>query len=150
MFALLVMVANVRTWTSAKIVLSQQKVIVKVGQAEVVAEVASTPEQRERGLGGRTSLEQNQGMLFPFSEGNAPAFWMRGMLLPIDIIWIYQGQVIGVAERVPPPASGTSLSDLPPYAPPGPADAVLEVNASWAAAHGVVAGSVVLIYPQGA
>lgn len=142
LFTLLLIAANIRTWSSAKIVLPQQKVIVQLGQAKVVAEVASTPEQKERGLGGRTSLGQNQGMLFPFPEANAPAFWMRGMLMSIDIIWIYQGQVIGVAERVPPPAPGTNLADLPLYAPPGQADAVLEVNAGWAEAHGVGVGSV--------
>src|SRR3989344_3235869 len=63
---------------------------VKIGGVTLQVELAETPEAHARGLSGRQSLDEDQGMLFVFSKGSpaAPGFWMKDMNFPIDIIWL--------------------------------------------------------------
>ena len=109
------------------------------GQAFHV-DVADTPALQQRGLGGRTALGPLEGMLFPYVRRGQPSFWMRGMLIPIDIIWIDSDRIVYIAHRVPPPAPGTPLEQLPTYAPRDPANLVLEIAAGRAQALGVRVG----------
>jgi hypothetical protein len=51
--------------------------IVHIGSTSVIAEVADTPALIERGLSGRGSLQDGQGMLFVFSAENRWGFWMK-------------------------------------------------------------------------
>lgn len=147
LFAFLLVVGNVRKWSSASVSLPRVKVEIKIGQAKVLAEVASTPESQARGLSGRVNLGRNEGMWFPFPAGKAPAFWMREMLMPIDIIWVRQGRVVAISGQVPPPAPNTPLRYLPLYASPVPADAVLEVNAGFVKINRVTNGTAVSVRP---
>ena len=118
---------------------------IRLGEANVVAEVARTKAQQVRGLSGRTSLGQDEGMWFSYSNSEASAFWMRGMLIPIDIIWVREKKVISISDRVPPPLPNTALKDLPIYTSSTSADGVLEVNAGWAKAHNVGLGTLVVV-----
>lgn len=108
-----------------------------VGGRTIHLEIAETAEAEMRGLGGRTSLAPDWGMLFLFkSEGLYP-FWMKGMKFPIDIIWINHGTVTEIATLYPP----SSPSDPPQeYTPTKSADRVLELNAGMAAELGIVPG----------
>jgi uncharacterized membrane protein (UPF0127 family) len=54
------------------------------GQALSVA-VASTSAQQAKGLGGVTSIDGVDGMLFEFSDITTTRFWMKDTLLPLDI-----------------------------------------------------------------
>jgi hypothetical protein len=113
---------------------------VLLGGQEFRVDVADTPELQQRGLAGRTALGPLEGMLFPYARRGLPSFWMRGMLIPIDIIWIDTDRIVYIAHRVPPPAPGTSLERLPTYAPRDPANLVLEIAAGRAQALGVRVG----------
>lgn len=53
-----------------------------------VLEAVTTPASQKRGLGGRESMPQNQGMLFPYDREDKRCFWMKSMRFPIDIIWV--------------------------------------------------------------
>jgi uncharacterized membrane protein (UPF0127 family) len=110
---------------------------VVVNDVRVRVSLAQTTEERNRGLGGWPSLEANEGMLFLFPKAQPLAFWMKDMLFPIDMIWIRDRLVVDVSRDVPLPEPGRSL---PTYSPTEPADAVLEVLAGFAKAHGVAAG----------
>ena len=90
----------------------------------VQAEVVSTETRIEEGLGGRTSLPEGRGMLFAMSEDDTQHFWMKGMLFPIDIIWIENGRVIGCEKNISP-------SDPRIFASPSDAGYVLEVPAGF-------------------
>ncbi|MCX6751552.1 MAG: DUF192 domain-containing protein, partial [Candidatus Nomurabacteria bacterium] len=46
------------------------------------------PEAQEKGLSGRKSLNEDQGMLFVFYKSEIYPFWMKDMNFAIDIIWI--------------------------------------------------------------
>lgn len=148
LFALLLIWGNARRWYSVKVSPAGQEVLVLVGKNKIIAEVASTAEQKSRGLSGREKLDQGHGMWFPFPTGQASAFWMKDMKIPIDIIWVKQGSVVFVNENVPPPVLGQDTnSGLPLYMSPEPADGVLEVNAGWAKEHSVVMGTNVSVKP---
>ena len=80
-------------------------------------------------------------MLFVFESGTVSSFWMRGMRIALDFVWISSGcEVAGVTAGVPPPEPGTADSDLPIYTSPAPAAYVFEVNAGEVAALGVEVG----------
>jgi len=114
------------------------KVDIKVGDKAVSVEVADTEAKRERGLSGRTSLDENSGMLFVFDSKHTVAnFWMKGMLIPLDFLWIRDGKVIKIDKNIQPAATGTSDSDLKIYSPGQPIDYVLEMNAGYADKNGV-------------
>jgi hypothetical protein len=109
-------------------------------QVEVVADAASIT----RGLSGRTELGSD-GMLFVFSFPGKYPFWMKEMSFPIDIVWIYQKEVIGIAESVPFPSPGTDSNQLPRYSPPDLVDMVLELPAGFSRAQGIEVGSRVVV-----
>ena len=110
-------------------------------QQTLTVAVASTPQQQARGLGECKRLTQNTGMYFPFSVASPQTFWMKDMIIPIDIVWISQGKVVGVLPHVPffPPGTGDSL--LPLYRSPQNVDAVLEIGAGTADSYGLTNGS---------
>ena len=102
-------------------------------------ELAITPEQRARGLMGREHLGDREGMLFIYGVEGPHRFWMRGMVIPLDMVWIDgDGVVAGVTANVPPAPEGTIPAI---YSPPRPILYVLESNAGLADAVGIRAGS---------
>ncbi len=113
----------------------------QVGRQVIKAEVVSTPEKLFLGLGGRTELPWGTGMLFLMPQTGVQQFCMRGMLVPIDIIWIRQQQIIGFTHHLQPGDPGTFTS-------PGPADQVLEVPAGFVQATGLQPGERVLVRPE--
>lgn len=76
---------------------------VELSGAKVKVELATTPEAKALGLGGRSGLAENTGMLFVFYQSDKYAFWMKDMLFPIDIIWIRDdGEVVYVKKNLGP------------------------------------------------
>lgn len=123
---------------------SLTKTTITVGGKTVNVEVAKTEATRELGLGGRTSLAADAGMLFVFdSKGISPGFWMKGMLFPLDIIWISGGKIVAIDKNIQAPAAGTPDENLVIYNAGVPIDYVLEVNAGYSANNGVKVGTLV-------
>ena len=122
---------------------------VRISALAINAEQARTAEEKAQGLSGRESLAGDAGMLFVYEEARQPAFYMRDMRLPLDFIWISAaGIVVDLTEDVPPPAPGTSVSDLPLYRPTTPIRYVLEVNAGVVRDAGVTVGDTVRFEPD--
>ena len=85
-------------------------------------------------------------MLFLLAN-DSPSFWMKGMRFPLDIVWI---QDAGSWTSAPTcPRRGGSDAPLPTYSPDRPANRALEVNAGWAADHGVRRGDAVEVQRTG-
>ena len=102
--------------------------------------IAQTPQQQVDGLAGVTELDSNQGMLFPLN-GYPSSFWMKGMVIDIDIIWIKDNKVAGINHNVLAPEPNTPDAELPSYpAPVSSPQAVLELAAGQAKAHGITIG----------
>ena len=105
---------------------------IKIAEINIPVEIADTDEKRTKGLSGKSSLDEKSGMLFVFEKkGIIPIFWMKDMLIPIDMIWIREGKVVKIDKNVPAPVAGTPDSKLVNYSPGTPIDYVLEVNAGF-------------------
>ena len=105
------------------------------GPAQISAELARTPEDSQRGLMFRTSMEDGRGMLFDLGRREVHQFWMHDTCIPLDMIFLDDdGLVVGILENVP------TMNDLP-RSVPCPSSYVLEVNAGWSRRVGVRAGS---------
>ena len=106
---------------------------VSIGKITVQAEAVRTPERLYLGLSYRTELPEGRGMLFFMPDQEVQTFCMRGMRLPLDLIWINAGQVAGITRNVPPTFPGELTS-------PVPVSQVLEVPGGFADRHGIKTG----------
>jgi len=106
-----------------------------IGQTEVTADIADTDASREKGLGGRTGLAENEGMLFEFQTPDYYGFWMKDMSFSIDMIWFDANwTVVGIQEDVLP-------STYPQvFKPQAPALYVLEVPSGFTLLHNIKIG----------
>ncbi len=95
-------------------------------------QIADEPKEMELGLGKRSMLAENEGMLFLFDTYSYPLFWMKDMQFPIDIIWIRDDMIVGFLENVP---AFSNENELPRYTPPLPINRVLEVRAGFVKKH---------------
>lgn len=120
----------------------------QIGETLITVDIADTQALRSQGLGGRSSLGTDQGMLFIFSSPEIPKFWMKDMQFPIDIIWINNGSVVDITPDVPAPAEGESDSQLQLYSPQVEVNEVLEVNAGFVISHNISVGDKVEVVQQ--
>ena len=97
---------------------------VTIGVYVIDAEIADTPERKQRGLSGRASLADGRGMLFPYDEPGQYGFWMPDMHFDIDILWIRAGRIVHIEAN----ASKDDSQRI--YRPSEAADRVLELPAA--------------------
>ena len=100
--------------------------ILKIGNTEIKIEIANDDQSRIKGLSGRDSLEEDEGMLFIFDYPDKHSFWMKEMNFPIDIIWLDDNKkIVFIKKEARPESYPESFSS--------PIDSlyVLEVNASF-------------------
>jgi uncharacterized membrane protein (UPF0127 family) len=103
-------------------------------------EVARTPEQQALGLMFRPTLEANRGMLFPFEEPRYAQFWMKNVVIPLDMIFLNQGVVQKIHHNVP----GCRQEPCPTYgAGDRLVDAVIELRGGRAAELGLQEGETI-------
>jgi uncharacterized protein len=107
---------------------------VTLGRVQVKAETVRTPGKLSLGLGYRDQLPAGRGMLFFLPLREIQTFCMRGMQIPLDIIWITQGKVVGIEAQVSPSYEGSLFS-------PEPVEFVLEVPGGFAAQNGIKPGT---------
>ena len=97
--------------------------------------IASTDAERQLGLGGRSGLAPDEGMLFVFQSDGEYGFWMKDMQFSIDMVWISADKkIVYMAQNVSP---DTYPED---FVPTAPARYVLELPAGYATAHNVKVG----------
>lgn len=108
------------------------------GAPDLGVEVASTPEQRARGLMHRTELAAGRGMLFVFPGRTSGGFWMKNTLVPLSIAYVDGDRVVSVAEMTPCPPE-TEL--CPTYPAAGPYTSAVEAPAGFFPAHRVGPGA---------
>lgn len=75
---------------------------VEIGGKRFEVEVVQTDEEKTKGLQGRTSLDEDKGMLFIFDEPSTIDMWMKDTKIPLDIIFINEDmEVISVYKGQP-------------------------------------------------
>jgi uncharacterized membrane protein (UPF0127 family) len=121
---------------------------IAVDGTAISVHIATSPAEQQRGLSGIPSIQKNEGMLFQYAQATRPTFWMKGMLFPIDIIWIQDRRVIGINHNLQPPDAEYPNDMLARYTAPGDVTAVLETQAGWAATHTIHTGSIVTELPH--
>ena len=104
------------------------------GDHRFIVELARTPEQQQRGLMFRQSLELDHGMLFLFAEPREAGFWMRNTLIPLDMIFIRADGTIARIAAMTVPGSLQTISSGEPVT------AVLEIAGGRSAALGIAPG----------
>jgi uncharacterized membrane protein (UPF0127 family) len=103
------------------------------GRVAVMAEIASTPGQREQGLMYRKELKDGNGMLFVFDRDEMLSFWMKNTLVPLSIAYIaYDGRILEIHDM--------QSGDLTPVRSGRSARYALEVPQGWFDRAGIVPG----------
>jgi uncharacterized protein len=110
--------------------------VLQVGPAQLLAEIAGTDEQRQRGLMFRTSLPDGTGMLFIFDKDERLAFWMKNTKLPLSIAYIASdGTIRQIADLEPESLASVQAERSVRYA--------LEAPRGWFERSGVRVGDLV-------
>lgn len=110
--------------------------LAQIGSQQIMLEVARTPQEQQIGLMNRTSLAADRGMLFAFVPPQPVSFWMKNTLIPLDIIYLREGQVKAIASAVPP----CTTDPCPAYPSVEVIDQVIELRGGRAAELGLKVG----------
>lgn len=101
------------------------------------AELALTPEQKRTGLMFRENLDKHRGMLFVYEKEREHSFWMKNVLIPLDIIWLSEDKkVVYIAENYQPCLG----LPCPAIKPDKAAKYVFEINGGLASEMGLSVG----------
>ncbi len=98
---------------------------VEISGEIIELEVTRTAEEQAMGLMYREKLAANRGMLFPLEPPRKPQFWMKNVEIPLDMIFLYEGEVRAIAQDVPP----CTETPCPTYGPDTIIDQVIELRA---------------------
>lgn len=104
----------------------------------VDSEIADNASTKIKGLMGRDSLGQNEGMLFTFEKEGMHSFWMFNVTIPLDAIFFdSNGTVVDVISMEP---CGLNITKCKSYVPKKPAKYVLEVNKGFSEKNSILTG----------
>jgi len=104
-----------------------------IGHYRYRLQVVSNSAARAKGLGGRTSLPANQGMLFVYPQQQTLCFWMKDMRFSVDMIWTdAQQQVTHIAADIAPQTYPKQFC--------APGEYVIELRAGQVQANGLSTG----------
>jgi uncharacterized protein len=95
---------------------------IEVKGEKFLMELALDEPSRQRGLGGRRSLDPDRGMLFAHPRPEILGYWMKGCFIDLDMVYVdAMGKVTAThrMKKEPPRKPGESLYDyqrrLPSY-----------------------------------
>jgi hypothetical protein len=106
----------------------------RLGEYELQAEYAVTPDQRQRGLMERTELAADSGMLFRFDEVRRHCLWMKNTPLPLSAAFFDGDGVVVDVIDLEPFNTETRCSKRP-------ARYALEMNQGWFAEREIGRGA---------
>lgn len=109
-----------------------------LGREVLEVEVVDTPAARAKGLMGRESLADGQGMLFVFSDPQILYFHMKGTKTPLSIGFFDENRKLIEWLNMKIPSKG-ALS-FPTYSSSSPALYALEVPENWFKRHEIAPG----------
>jgi uncharacterized protein len=108
--------------------------------ARLEVEIADTPEERAKGLMGRTEVPLDTGMLFVIDPPGR-GFWMKDTGLQLTVAFIAEcGEIVDFADL--DPFSEEIKNTDKPYS------FALEVDRGWFARNGIAVGDIVSLPPK--
>lgn len=109
--------------------------------ASIIAEIADTPERKRTGLMGRTTLSDEEGMIFSYDRDQTLTFWMKNTLIPLDILFVDSaGRVADIQTMNPCEQDPCKV-----YSSVKPARYAVEVAEGFAKRYGVIPGHLVQV-----
>lgn len=100
-----------------------------LGGQTFTLEIADEPEETERGLMFRKSLEPNRGMIFVFPDERVRGFWMQNVPISLDIAYVDRnGVVVSVLTMYPMDINTRSSIGPAMYAIEIPGGRAKEIN----------------------
>ncbi len=114
-----------------------EPVVVLPNDTIVHVRLADDSFERAQGLSDRASLPANEGLLFLHDEPGVQRYWMKDMLIPIDIIWIDGERIVGFVQDAQPEDPATTI-----YSSPAPVDKILEVSAGFVSQNDLKIGDI--------
>ena len=110
------------------------RVWLTIGKVEIDAEVARSKAEQATGLMHRTTLGNQEGMLFVFDKKSKRCFWMKDTSLSLSLAFIDEDGTI------------VNIQDMEPYSTKVHCSATsvkfaLEVNKGWFQKNGIDAGA---------
>ena len=113
---------------------STLEVATKNGVHIFSVEMATTEDEKSKGLMYRRELADGKGMLFDFSPEQQISMWMKNTYISLDMIFIRaDGRILRIAENTEPESTKIISSG-------GLARGVLEVPAGTAQKYGIAPG----------
>lgn len=77
--------------------------VTAAGEKQITVEVTESNEEKMRGLMFRTSLADDQGMIFYYDQPQDVTMWMRNTYIPLDMVFINaDGTVHRIEVRTEP------------------------------------------------
>lgn len=122
---------------------------ITLGEQDFKVELANTPAKIELGLSYRQSIGA-EGMLFVLPRQMVASFWMKGMVIPLDIVWINcddQCRIVDLTKNIQPPKNPTQTIGLDTVQPVAPVNYVLEVPAGFIDQHQITWETAVRLSP---
>lgn len=105
----------------------------------ISAETKLTPEGQAQGMMFRTSLPEDQGMLFIHGTVEKRGYWMFQCEIPLDIIWMDRNRrIVEISASTPP--CREAAEKCPSYGGSVPSLFVLELAAGMAKKHSLKVG----------
>ena len=108
-----------------------KKTLIFDNGASLKVEIATTPQQKQQGLMGRTSLAAGQGMLFVFQPAQPLSFWMKNTLIHLSIGFFRENKTLFEIKDMEPIHGPVREELLPRYQSSEPAMYALEVPKGW-------------------
>lgn len=110
------------------------EIATKSGVQMFSVEMATTEDEKQKGLMYRRELADGKGMLFDFSPEQQISMWMKNTYISLDMIFIRaDGRILRIAENTEPESTAIISSG-------GLARGVLEVPAGTAKKYGIAPG----------
>ena len=130
-------------WYQKTVQKNQIAIYTGTGLVKINIEYTDTSEKLVQGLMNRPVLSENSGMLFSFPDIKIREFWMKNMLIPLEIMFIDTfGRINEIITMEPCPPDAQIC---PVYTSKGPARFAIEVNTGFTAKNNIIEGDILEI-----
>lgn len=106
--------------------LSLQRITFYPSGLTVIAQKADSEKKRQKGLMGRKSLKDREGMIFYFDETARHAFWMFKTLIPLAVVFVDEDLVV-VDVQFMDPCTSSKSDKCPIYVARQPSRIAIEI-----------------------